>query len=532
MSALTDAVRRHDVGMVRQVRQPIGTFIVVASLKTIRLPNKFSVADLHSELSGMHPRAVLSALRILLADVRDAGVEPVAHQRFLPLFSGIVQEFLVRWLDDDDEVPHLVLCEQNLCNAGLHAIAGSSTTGDTDEAAAVRRIAAGSLIVADFDGIESDDMLLQISRLMMFAPHEGWGDQVSEAQALVPLLCAPHRKINFDQVCRAETGIGLEEAWSMTAVFATIGGRSDPKDSLLNWPTKPEPGGYPADTLTAGKKLWRQTIDECVQRAKTDLETPGFSFTSLTARPLVVDGDGQLAVWPRAFSEKAFPFGLLALVERVCIAQGIARSSVREECGIVLEERVSELLGGATPAYPHLNHVIGETEQKKRYSIRGRFKPKRCDWLLIEDEYVVALEARNRPVSFKSQATGLLADLENDIEEAIVRKLEQCDHALANATIDGLMAGRKPVAVVVNSCPVPVTPLLIDHIEQHLTSDRFPYYAEHGYTFAVVERLCCVVGLDRGTDPEAESLSHLIAVRSTSNADAIRCWGAVSLPSS
>jgi hypothetical protein len=46
------------------------------------------------------------------------------------------------------------------------------------------------------------------------------------------------------------------------------------------------------------------------------------------------------------------------------------------------------------------------------------------------------------------------------------------------------------------------------------------------------KRLCCVVGLDRGTDPEAESLSHLIAVRSTWNADAIRCWGSASVPSS
>ena len=104
----------------------------------------------------------------------------------------------------------------------------------------------------------------------------------------------------------------------------------------------------------------------------------------------------------------------------MCIAQGIERSSVREECGIVLEERVTELLGGPTPEYPHLNLVISEDEQKQRYSNRGRFKPKRCDWLLIEDEYVVALEARNRPVSIKSQATGLLADLEHDIEEAIV----------------------------------------------------------------------------------------------------------------
>lgn len=43
------------------------------------------------------------------------------------------------------------------------------------------------------------------------------------------------------------------------------------------------------------------------------------------------------------------------------------------------------------------------------------------------------------------------------------------------------------MAIVVNSCPVPVTPLLIDHIEQQLTPDRFPYYAKHGYTFAVVE---------------------------------------------
>ncbi len=49
MTAPTDAVRRHDGGMVRQVRQPIDTFIVFASLKTIRLPNRFSVADLHSE---------------------------------------------------------------------------------------------------------------------------------------------------------------------------------------------------------------------------------------------------------------------------------------------------------------------------------------------------------------------------------------------------------------------------------------------------------------------------------------------------
>jgi DNA-directed RNA polymerase specialized sigma24 family protein len=44
--------------------------------------------------------------------------------------------------------------------------------------------------------------------------------------------------------------------------------------------------------------------------------------------------------------------------------------------------------------------------------------------------------------------------------------------------------------------------------------------------------LCCVVGLDRGTDPEAESLSHLIAVRSTWNAAEIRCWGSASVPSS
>ncbi len=138
-----------------------------------------------------------------------------------------------------------------------------------------------------------------------------------------------------------------------------------------------------------------------------------------------------------------------------------------------------------------------------------RFKPKRCDWLLIEDEYVVALEARNRPVSFKSQATGLLADLENDIEEAIIRKLEQCDHALANATTDGLMTDRKPVAVVVNSCPVPVTPLLIDHIEQHLTPDRFPYYAEHGYTFAVVE-LSELRQLLRGGRPNGLSVGKIV----------------------
>jgi hypothetical protein len=51
-------------------------------------------------------------------------------------------------------------------------------------------------------------------------------------------------------------------------------------------------------------------------------------------------------------------------------------------------------------------------------------------------------------------------------------------------------------------------------------------------SIAHVRWLCCVVGLDRGTDPEAESLSHLIAVRSTSNADAIRCWGSASVPSS
>lgn len=332
----------------------------------------------------------------------------------------------------------MLLCEQYLSIAGLHAIAGSRSDGDADVEAAVRRIAAGGLIVGDFDGVDSDDLLLQISRLAMFAPHEGWGDQIAEGQALVPLLCALHRKIDFDQMCRAEAGIGLEESWSMTALFATLGGRNIVSNGLVSWPTNPEPGGYPVETLVAGKKLWSQTIDECVRRAKTDLRTPGFAFTAFTTRPLVVDGDDHLAVWPRAFSEKAFPFGLLALVERVCVAQGIERSAVRAECGIVLEERVTELLGGTTPAYPHLDHVIGEDEQKRRYSNRGRFRPKRCDWLLIEDEYVVALEARNRPASLKSQATGLRTDLEHDIEEAIIRKLEQCDHALANATTDGL----------------------------------------------------------------------------------------------
>jgi hypothetical protein len=473
--------------MVRRVRQPIDTFVVVATLKTIGLRTKTTVADLHTELSGMHPRAALEALRTLLTDVRDAGIDRDAHKRFVPLFSGVVQRALTRWLDDDDDVARVALCEQYLSIAGLHAVAGSSADGDTDVDVCLRKIAAGSLIVGDFDGVDSDDMLLQISRLAMFAAHEGWGDQIAEGQALVPLLCASHRRIKFDQLCRAETGIGLEEAWSMTALFATLGGRNIVSNGLVSWPTKPEAGGYSAETLIAGKKLWSQTIDECVDRAITDLRTPGFAFTAFTTRPLVVDGDDQLAVWPRAFSEKAFPFGLLTLVERVCVAQGLARSAVREECGIVLEERVAQLLGGPAPAYPHLDHVVDEAEQKRRYSNRGRFKPKRCDWLLIEDEYVVALEARNRPVSLKSQATGLRADLEHDIEEAILRKLEQCDHALTNATFDGLMTGRRPVAIVVNSCPLPVTPLLVDYIEHSLVPDRFPHYAEHKYTWAVVE---------------------------------------------
>ena len=62
-------------------------------------------------------------------------------------------------------------------------------------------------------------------------------------------------------MCRAETGIGLEEAWSMTVLFATLGGRNKVSNGLINWPVKPEPGGYPVETLIAGKKLWTQTID-------------------------------------------------------------------------------------------------------------------------------------------------------------------------------------------------------------------------------------------------------------------------------
>lgn len=77
--------------MVRRGRQPIDTFVVVATLKTIKLPNRFFAADLQAELSGMHPRAALEALRILLTEVRDAGSDRGAHKRFLPLFSNIVQ---------------------------------------------------------------------------------------------------------------------------------------------------------------------------------------------------------------------------------------------------------------------------------------------------------------------------------------------------------------------------------------------------------------------------------------------------------
>ena len=253
----------------------------------------------------------------------------------------------------------------------------------------------------------------------------------------------------------------------------------------------PPTGGLPrASRAVTTTRRWRQVercgrrhFSEAVQRATQDTNRLGWSFRAFVERPITVDGGDQIVVWPRAFAEKAFPFGVIALAERVATSQGIGIDIIRQECATILEEWVdSEVV----EEIPHLNTIITEADQKTRFKGAG-YRNKQTDWLLVEDKFVVALEARHRPYSYKAQAVGDLSDLERDIELSIVNKIEQCDAALANAANAGLLVSRRPLAVVVNSCPVPVSPVLMHHIEARLAERKItPYRDQHPFQIAVV----------------------------------------------
>lgn len=469
----------------RKLQYPLDILRAAASLRAIKPDAEEIESQFIAELSGMNPRSVLHATRYLLDRVHEAGIDPTSHLSFVAMLPTMLQPRAREWLAESPQ-RRVLLSEQNICLAGIHALAKSNPSADTEDTLAVARIASASLAVADTCGAPKGSLLLSLSRAAQFSPSEGWVHAVAEAEALVPLLCASHRKINFNRICETATGVDLEAAWSMTALFATLGGRNQP-NTLLDWPTTEEPTwNYDEATRRAGRALWTQTLAECIDRSIEDLATPGYSFTAISDRPIIDDGEETIVVWPRAFSEKAFPFGLFALVERVCLAQGLERAQVRAECGMVMEERAAQLLDVEGQRYAHLQDVLTEEQQKMRFTT-SRYQPKRCDWLLVERKRLVALEVRHRPISLKGSATGTAGDLERDFEEAIVRKLVQCDHALANASEAGLLRGRTPLAVVVNSCPLPVTPLLMDHVAKELTPERAPFLARNPYDFAILD---------------------------------------------
>ena len=456
--------------------------IVAASIRAMGVPVQVDLADVRSTLAGRTPRAVMTAFAQTLHSVRDAGIDADAHRRFLPNLSTAVQPYAARWLDESGAPRHVLLSEQYVAIAGLIALEQSDNAGNDEASSLVAPLVAASLAVPDLLG--ATDLLLDVSRMVLFAESQEWSDQITVARALVRLVSAPHRTIDFDAHCRATFGIGFEEAWMMVAVFAVIGGHAAGETPPDGWPAKGQPGGYDDATLAAGRAMWTQTLFEAVQRATQDTNRLGWSFRAFVERPITVDGGDQIVVWPRAFAEKAFPFGVIALAERVATSQGIGIDIIRQECATILEEWVdSEVV----EEIPHLNTIITEADQKTRFKGAG-YRNKQTDWLLVEDKFVVALEARtHRPYSYKAQAVGDLSDLERDIELSIVNKIEQCDAALANAANAGLLVSRRPLAVVVNSCPVPVSPVLMHHIEARLAERKItPYRDQHPFQIAVV----------------------------------------------
>ncbi len=465
-----------------RLRRPTDAMVVAASLSAMHIRTEVDLDELRSQLSGWTPRAVLDALAEVLHHVREAGVDPDEHRRFLPNFSYEARPFAERWLDESDGNPRQVLlAEQFIAIAGLIALEQSDPAGRDDRGSLVSPLIVGSTAVPDILGV--DEVLLDISRLSLFAPSQDWGDQLTVARRILRLLCADHRKIDYDAACRATFSVGLEEAWMMTAVFAVIGQRYGRTKCLYPWRFNGEPGGLGDDVLATGRQLWAQSLTEAVDRATEDCKNLGWSFRAFVERP-ITDNDGeQIVVWPRAFEERAYPFGLFALAQRVATKQGKSMDTVRQDCADVLEELVQEQLD---ECYPHLVEIISEADQRKIFT-GERFRSKQSDWLLVEDKFVVALEARHRPYSFKAQAIGDLSDLQNDIEISIVNKLEQCDAALDNSHRSGLLAGRTAIAVIVNSCPVPVSPVLIDHVEEQLGKKNItPFRSAHPYRIAVV----------------------------------------------
>lgn len=466
----------------RRLRQPLDLIVVAGSLSSLGIPANIDLDTVRRDLAGWAPRTVMEALAIVLHNVREAGGEPDEHRRFLAHLAPAVREKAERWLDEsDDQRRQVLLSEQFVAIAGLIALEQSSPSGDDDRGELVSRLIAGSLAVADLVGVE--DLLLDISRMVLFAESQAWSDELTVARAIVRLLCKPSRKIDYDALCRSGFGVGFEEAWMMTAVFAVIGRHHGSDSGLYPWKFSGEEGGLDDATLAAGRRLWLQTLSEAVERATQDTAKLGWSFRAFVERPITESGDEHIVVWPRAFEEKAFPFGVFALAQRVAGAAGIPMDQVREDCSDVLEELISEQLASG---YSHLREIITEDEQRTRFTGKP-FRTQQADFLLVEDRYVVALEVRHRPYSYKAQAVGDLGDLERDIELSIVNKIEQCDAALENAERSGLLDGRTPIAVVLNSCPVPVSPLLMMHIERRLTERNItPFRDRHPYTIAVV----------------------------------------------
>lgn len=492
----------HDMAR-RRIGSPLDVMVVTASISAMRIPLQVDLDAVRQSVQGWTPRAAMSALAAVLHEVREAGVDPEKHRRFIPNLSDQARPYAERWLADSDGHPtQILLAEQYVGLAGLLALQASDLQGDDDHVALIGRLIAASLAMPDL--VSDKDMLLSLCRMSLFAEAHDWADHLNVARKLVRLLTFTDRSIDYDAHCRSAFGIGFEDAWLMTAAFAVIGSNLGRESGFYPWQLTSHPGGFDVGTLAAGRELWTQSLADAIERSTADVEHLGWSFRAFAERPITVDGDDQIVVWTRPFAEKAFPFGVFALAQRVASMQGIPMPVIREDCSLVLEELIDDELADG---FPHLVEIVTEEQQRKEFA-RAPFLVGQCDWLLIEDRYVVALEARHRPYSFKAQAIGDLSDLYKDIEVSIVDKVEQCDIALANADHAGYLSGKTPVAVIVNSCPVPVSPLLYDHVERRLAERNITPFATNTRTPSLLSppSICirsCAEPVGRGEASEA-----------------------------
>lgn len=256
-------------------------------------------------------------------------------------------------------------------------------------------------------------------------------------------------------------GLDLDLLWSLTAAYG-LAAREDPNFFEL-------PDSIDGDHVTDAERaswlaVWAIDIAEARALAANDLASGSWwSFTALYDKPVLARPPRRsLVIRPAFLAAKATPGGMFWPIRHALVSTGGTHQQWAQFFGRAIEELGRRYLREMPT---QLDLIEPEHEIRKRWG-EGRC----CDAVLVGGSWV-ALDFVNHQITRDTAVTGNLDNLTQDLERAILDKLDQVDATLHRGlAVEGSPSAMYPMVVM--GSPMPLNPLLISTIADLFAARR------------------------------------------------------------